>query len=147
MASSELTLSVAAKARYLKSIRGFLTPIFSERFSPEEVQQLVLAVDEACANIIKHGQGWLKPKGRISLEVHESRKKIEVRILNFCREKDVDKIKPRDLDDVKPGGLGTHFIDEVMDSVEFVPDKDGGGRMAMVMTRSIGEKKDNEAQN
>ena len=30
-----------------------------------------------------------------------------------------EKIKPRNLDDVKPGGLGTFFINQIMDSVSF----------------------------
>ena len=33
---------------------------------------------------------------------------------------DASKVKPRDLDDVRPGGLGTHFIRQVMDECGFV---------------------------
>ena len=118
MGSPDLNISVPAEPRYLKSIRGFITPVFEANFSAEDVGKLVLAVDEACANIIKHGQSWFKPTGRITLEVVESKRKIEITIRDFCRERDVEKIKPRPLDEIRPGGLGTHFINEVMDAVE-----------------------------
>lgn len=141
---SVLSVDVPAEPAFLKSIRGFVTPVMERHFDESGVRQLVLAIDEACSNIIKHGQSWLKPRGRISVEVHESKKKIEIHILDFCKERDVEKVKPRDLDDIKPGGLGTHFISEVMDSVEFVPAKKEG-RMAMVMTKNVVEKKSDEA--
>ena len=95
-------------------------------------------MDEAAANIIKHGQKWFIPTGRIALEVVDRKRSVEVRILDFCGAKDVEKIRPRDLDDIKPGGLGTHFIAEIMDSVEFVPDKNRDGRMQLVMVKEEG---------
>lgn len=145
MGSSPLDVSVPAEPRYLRCIRGFLTPVFESNFPPEEVGRLILAVDEACANIIKHGQSWFRPTSRISLSVVLTKKKIEVLIRDFCKERDVEKIKPRDLDDVRPGGLGTHFIQEVMDSVEFKPDADKEGRMILVLTKHINGKMSDEA--
>ena len=145
MGAALLTLSVPAEARYLKCIRGFIKPIFQARFSDAEVEPLVLAVDEACSNIVKHGQSWLKPRGRIELEVLDGRRRVELRILNFCREKDVDKIRPRDLDDVRPGGLGTHFMREVMDAVGFEPNGESDGRVALVMSKDTAGKKNHEA--
>jgi len=35
-------------------------------------------------------------------------------------------MKGRELDDVKPGGLGLHFINSVMDKVEYRKNKWGG---------------------
>ena len=145
--SASLSLTVPADAGYLKCIRGFVTPVLAMRFPEDEVGPIVLAIDEACSNIIKHGQHWLLPKGRISLEVTDSKKRVVVKINNFCKESDVDKIRPRDLDDVKPGGLGTHFMKAVMDSVEFEPDPDRDGRMSLVMVKSTGRKENNEADN
>jgi anti-sigma regulatory factor (Ser/Thr protein kinase) len=133
-----LSIDIPADAAYLKCIRGFLKPIFDSRFEDTVAQQLVLAVDEACSNIVKHGQHWFMPRGRIALELVDRKKSVEIRILNFCSENEVEKIKPRDLDDIKPGGLGTHFIAEVMDSFEFVPDKNREGRMQLVMTKEQG---------
>ena len=38
-------------------------------------------------------------------------------------------MRPRDLDDIRPGGLGTHFIREVMDRVAFLTPADGRGNL------------------
>ena len=131
-----LLICVPADAGYLKCIRGFIQPVLQSRFAEDEVRQLTLAIDEACSNVIKHGQSWFLPKGTISVEMRDGKRKTVVIIHNFCKMKDVDKIKPRDLDDIKPGGLGTHFIAEVMDKFEFVPDAEQEGRMALVMTKN-----------
>ncbi|MEZ6196976.1 MAG: ATP-binding protein [Planctomycetota bacterium] len=135
-----MSIDVPASAGYLKCVRGFVKPLFDARFDEEIAHRLVLAVDEACSNIVKHGQTWFSPRGRIALELIDRKKAVEIRILNFCGENEVDKIKPRDLEDIKPGGLGTHFIAEIMDSVEFVPDKTREGRMQLVMIKEGGSK-------
>ena len=42
-------------------------------------------------------------------------------------------LPPAGLDDVRPGGLGTHFINEIMDEVRFlVPPGGRGNRLEMV---------------
>lgn len=137
-----LSVSVPADPCYLRSIRGFIQPILEKHCSEEDVRQLVLAIDEACSNIIKHGQSWFMPKGTISVSVIDGKSKVVVTIHNYCRVKEVEKIKPRDLDDIKPGGLGTHFIAEVMDKVEFEPCTVREGRMALVMTKNTGGKEE-----
>ncbi len=143
--SQVLSACVPADASYLKCIRGFMMPVLERRFGADDARQLVLAIDEACSNIIKHGQGWFTPKGTISVKLEDSKKKSIITVHNYCRVKDVEKIKPRDLDDVKPGGLGTHFIAEVMDSFEFVPCTEREGRMALVMTKNITGRKNDES--
>ena len=115
-----------------------MEPIFEASFGENEVSQLVLAVDEACSNIIKHAQKWFQRRGTIQVEIRDSRRSVELRVKNFCREKDVENIRPRDLDDIRPGGLGTHFIAEIMDRMEIVPDSDGGKRMELVMEKLKG---------
>ncbi len=137
-----MTVCVPADPSYLRSLRGFIQPIYEKNFPEDEVRQLVLAIDEACSNIIKHGQSWFLPKGTISVSILDSKKKTVVTVHNYCRAKEVEKIKPRDLDDIKPGGLGTHFIAEVMDKVEFEPCTVREGRMALVMTKCTSGKEE-----
>ncbi|HLN25215.1 MAG TPA: ATP-binding protein, partial [Patescibacteria group bacterium] len=54
---------------------------------------------------------------------------LVVQLIDFAPPVDVDKIKPRPLDEVRPGGLGTHFILSAMDEVAFVPPPEGAGNM------------------
>ncbi len=112
-----------------------MAPILDASFDEAEVGQLVLAIDEACSNIVKHAQRWFKRRGTISVDVRDSRRSVVIRVRNFCREKDVENVRPRELDEIRPGGLGTHFIAEIMDRMEIVPDSDGGKRMELVMEK------------
>jgi len=83
-------------------------------------RDVVIAVDEACQNVIRHAyQG--APDGEVVLEVRREDDQVVILLRDFARAVDVKKIKPRDLDDLRPGGLGTHFIREVMDEVDFMP--------------------------
>ena len=61
----------------------------------------------------------------------------DVRLRDFASPADPDSMRPRDLDDIIPGGLGTHFIREIMDSAEFLPPPGGEGNL-LQLTKKIG---------
>jgi sigma-B regulation protein RsbU (phosphoserine phosphatase) len=88
--------------------------------------QMVMAVDEACQNIIRHAYGG-DPDGEIVVDIRRQDDRIAIHLLDYAAPVDVSKIKPRQLDDVKPGGLGTHFIQECMDECGFLSPPDGTG--------------------
>ncbi len=48
---------------------------------------------------------------------------------------DPKTVRPRDLDDVRPGGLGTHFIAEVMDDAKFERPPSGNGNLLIMVKR------------
>lgn len=80
--------------------------------------QVVLAVDEACTNIIRHSYEGATDKP-ILCEGRLEGNSIVFVLRDYGKKVDLAKIRARDLSDVRPGGLGVHFIREVMDSVEF----------------------------
>ena len=84
---------------------------------PELCERLVIAVNEACMNVIQHAyQG--DELGEIVLEMLNNEGKLHFRLLDYADPIDLDSVKPRDLDDIRPGGLGTHFINEIMDECD-----------------------------
>lgn len=78
------------------------------------VDKLVLAVNEACMNVIQHAYKG-DATGEIILEIHNNEDSIVFRLEDHAEPVDLESVKPRDLDDLRPGGLGTHFIREIMD--------------------------------
>ena len=80
---------------------------------------IVMAVDEACQNIIRHGYAG-EPEGDIELEIERRGDDLVFSLRDFAPKIDPACVKPRELDDVRPGGLGTHLIRTVMDEAEFV---------------------------
>lgn len=95
------------------------------------ITDLVLAIGEACMNIIQHAYSS-DDKGDIVLEVEcrkdgqdNTRPLLVCRMTDFARHKScAEEMRPRPLDEIRPGGLGCHIIREVMDEVVLV-DKPG----------------------
>lgn len=92
---------------------------------------VVLAVNEACMNIIQHGYE-MAPDGRIEIRVSREPDALVVQLRDYARRVDVATVRPRDLDDIRPGGLGVHFIGALMDESGFLePPPDGGNLFQM----------------
>jgi len=60
---------------------------------------------------------------------------LEIRIRDFGSGTDPVHFKPRELADVRPGGLGIHFIRSAMDRVEYETPPDGGTLLTMIKLR------------
>ena len=103
-------------------------------FSEEEIEDMQLAACEAAENIMVHAYRG-KPEGEITLAAHRLPDGIMLRIRDFAPKVDQGKIEPRPLDDVRPGGLGTHFIRAVMDDASFIPLPDGEGNLLELVKR------------
>lgn len=104
-------------------------------FVEPQVSAMALAIDEALANVIRHG--YEGQKGRpiqVTIEPvwRGERRGLQVTICDCCRQVDPATIAGRDLEDVRPGGLGTHIIRTVMDEVEYTKREPEGMRLRLV---------------
>ena len=98
-------------------------------------EQLVIAVNEACMNVIQHAyRGY--DTGEIVLEIYHAGSQIRFRLVDFAAPIDLDKVKSRALEDIRPGGLGVHFISEIMDEFKIGHLEDGNGNY-LEMKKSI----------
>jgi sigma-B regulation protein RsbU (phosphoserine phosphatase) len=128
-----LDLRFPARADQLCEVRDAVRAcIFGIGAGEECINDVVLAVDEACQNVIRHAYGG-KPGGEIRLRVDRLDDELVFSLRDFAPKVDPAKVKPRDLDDLRPGGLGTHLIQSVMDRAEFVnTDAEPGNLFRMV---------------
>jgi sigma-B regulation protein RsbU (phosphoserine phosphatase) len=132
-----LELRFIARADRLKLVRGSVRAAARMcGFDDGTAQNIVLAVDEACQNVIVHGYKH-SADGAVVLGLFRSRDGILVRVRDFAPRVDPATVKPRDLGDVRPGKLGTYFIREIMDTVEFLPTPEGTGNL-LEMTKQTG---------
>lgn len=124
---------------YLSGARELVGSV-SRRLGFDDLQcsKIALAVDEALCNIIRHGYNRAPDKPIwISIwpdERDASGRPLGIRLVieDEARQVDPCKLKGRDLDDIRPGGLGVHIIREVMDEVVFGKRKGKGMRLSMV---------------
>ena len=79
--------------------------------------EIVLAIDEACQNVVRHA--YRDKDGNVAVKLSFQDKEFIVSIEDDGTPVIPEKIKPRNIEDIKPGGLGTFFINQIMDSVSF----------------------------
>ena len=89
---------------------------------------VVLAVNEACTNIIQHAYN-MDPNGRIDVILIREQGALVIQLRDYAHKVDVETVCSRDLDDVRPGGLGVHLIDCLMDECSFIDPPEGVGNL------------------
>ena len=105
----------------LKDVRTFCREVFEKLKIEQSLKdELVLAIAEAAQNIVKHAYKD-SPDSKELMVVQISRENNELQIAFYDMGSPVDpkKVKHREIDSIRPGGLGTFFIQEIMDAVEF----------------------------
>jgi len=110
-------------------------------FSEDDVANIVLAVDEACTNVIKHAyQG--SPDGEIRVLILRDGSSFQVLIQDKGRTFDPETLRPPDLKQhlthYRRGGLGVYLMRRLMDQVEysFHPGKPNEVRLTKFLGRA-----------
>ena len=135
MSDALLELRFEAAPRELAGVRAAVKKqVVEAGCNDGAVVDIVMAVDEACQNIIRHAYCG-DTKGDIVLRIEREGDYLIFSLVDYAPRVDPRKVKPRDLDDVRPGGLGTFLIQEVMDSAEFVEPPPGCGNLLRMVKR------------
>ena len=105
----------------LKDVRSFSREVFEKVNIEQDLKdELVLAIAEAAQNIVKHAyKDFPDTQDRMAVRISCSDKELEIGFFDKGKPVEKSKVKHRAIDDVKPGGLGTFFIQEIMDSIKF----------------------------
>lgn len=132
----DVHLELRSDPRYLSGARELVAAIARRLgFSETTCCQIALAVDEALANVICHGYER-REDGRIWLHLWPLQADdgggLRVVIEDEGKQVEIDQIRSRDLDDIRPGGLGVHIIREVMDETVYEKRTGGGMRLTLV---------------
>ena len=108
----------------LKEVRVFSREVFEKLKLEQDLKdELVLAIAEAAQNIVKHAyKDSPNTEDKMVVQISCKDNKLQIGFYDMGTPVDPGKVKHREIDNVKPGGLGTFFIQQIMDAVEF---KDG----------------------
>ena len=111
----------------LKEVRMFSREVFEKINIPQEQKdELVLAIAEAAQNIVKHGyKGIENTTDKMQIKISLSNNELEIGFFDKGKEVVPGNVQHRKLDDIKPGGLGTFFIKQIMDAAVFKKDQKG----------------------
>ncbi|MBC7186409.1 MAG: ATP-binding protein [Calditrichaeota bacterium] len=137
----EVVLTIPSDPRMLKIVRagvGHLCAIMG--FANVEKNSVVLAVDEACSNIIKHAYGG-ENGHPIEIRCRMFPDRLEVHLRDYGKKADLQRLQAPATDRVRPGGFGLHLIRTVMDTVEYSNDPVQGNHLLLVkLKRDIEER-------
>ena len=108
------------EASSLKEIRNFTREVLAKVLAfKSTLDDVVLAVAEAAQNIVKHAYNGQPTGDNMKVEIKFDDKQLIVELFDKGKPAIPQNIKPRKLDDIRAGGLGTFFIGQIMDEVVF----------------------------
>ena len=109
----------------LKDVRVFCREVFEKLHIQEDLKdELVLAIAEAAQNIVKHAyKGVENTTDHMQIKISLKDNNLEIGFFDKGKPVVAENIQHRKLDDIKPGGLGTFFIKQIMDDAVFKKDQ------------------------
>ena len=121
------TKDFPVSASSLKEVRAFSRDVFEKIDLPQEQKdELVLAIAEAAQNIVKHGyKGVEETEDKMEIKISLKDGQLEIGFFDKGKTVVPKNVQHRKLDDIKPGGLGTFFIKQIMDNAIFKKDQKG----------------------
>ena len=96
------------------------------------VHDVILSVDEALTNVIRHAYGGEKNAKKIQVMLSDQTKQIEIVIEDQGPCFDPRTQPAPELPPQKPGGLGIHFVRTLMDRVDYEALKPQGNRLRLI---------------
>lgn len=146
--SPHIRIEMRSHPQYLSGVRELISSVAKRLgFSDPQCSQIALAVDEALCNVMRHGYKrqtdrpiWINlwPLDAALAVAAEGAEAAAIKIVLEDDAEQVDpcSIKSRNLDEIRPGGLGVHIIKEVMDEALYERRETGSGmRLTMIKKR------------
>ena len=108
----------------LKDVRSFSREVFEKVNIEQDLKdELVLAIAEAAQNIVKHAYQGEDTEDKMEIKISLENGNLEIGFFDKGKPVVAENIQHRKLDDIKPGGLGTFFIKQIMDDAVFKKDQ------------------------
>ena len=108
----------------LKDVRSFSREVFEKVNIDQDLKdELVLAIAEAAQNIVKHAYQGEDTDDKMEIKISLNNGELEIGFFDKGRPVDKNNVRHRKIDDIKPGGLGTYFIKQIMDDAVFKKDQ------------------------
>ncbi|MEJ1295957.1 MAG: ATP-binding protein [Candidatus Sedimenticola sp. (ex Thyasira tokunagai)] len=130
------SLTITADASRLKELRDWTRQqLMLCQYDENMIESVVLAIGEAAMNVVQHSFGGGDTKGELSLEITADGDDLIFRITDNAPVIDPTTINSRNLEQIRPGGLGIHFINSLMDTVEYRPLPQQRGNLLIMKKR------------
>ncbi len=123
--SMHVTFVMRSHPSYLPIVRATIGQLATASgWDESDSRAITLAIDEALANVIRHAYHG-REDGRIELHCRAGADELQFQILDTGEAPDPARICAREVGCETIGGLGTHIIRDVMDSVSYRTSPEG----------------------
>jgi anti-sigma regulatory factor (Ser/Thr protein kinase) len=126
------TLTVPSDLAYLAVARNFVEEFCRDQnLEPALVHNIVLAVNEAISNIMRHAHRG-RPSAAVQVQCWLRDDRIEIHLLDEGPPFNFDALPALDPAEVRIGGRGVFLMRSLMDEITCAPRPEGGNRLRMV---------------
>ena len=127
-----IKMEIPANPDYVSILRLTTSGIANKLgFSMDDIEDMKVAVSEACSNAVKHSED-----NKVSINFNLLNNGIQIEIIDNGKGYDVDAIETPDLSNPKEGGLGLFIIQTLMDEVDI--ESRGNQGTTIKMTKYLG---------
>lgn len=131
----EKVFELESKAEILIDLRRELRSLLRRAgWNGKPVDEIVLSVDEALTNVIRHAYPGVC--GPIRLIFRDSEGKTEIVIEDYGKKFDPTLVPEPEFPREQPGGLGVHLIRTIMDELSYDKNFLEGNRLCMIKRKS-----------
>ncbi len=108
-----IVLELPAEPAAPAAVRGALVALAAScptvRLAPDALNELSVAVQEACTNVIRHGYG-VRPHARFRVELHRHDDRLEVLVIDDAAAYALSDRPPPLPEELSEGGYGVHIM-------------------------------------
>ena len=133
MNNDVIQIKLPSKPEYV-SIARLAASVISNTigFNIEEIDDIKVAVGEACNNAVMHGAG---EGSEYEIKFMPGEGKIEIHVKDQGSGFDENEYEEPDLDNLKGNGLGIYIIKSLMDEVEIIGSDQSGTVLKLIKYR------------
>ena len=127
----EVIVTLPADVKCLGTVRRVVEAAAQSAGLPaDHVYEVVLAVHEACANVIQHAYAG-RPGGTFTVACHRQPGGLEVRVRDQGKPFDIQAAAELPPDELREGGRGVFLIRRLMDEVDSRRGADGANELRL----------------
>ncbi|SMP58291.1 ATP-binding protein [Anoxynatronum buryatiense] len=126
-----IELSIPHRSEYVSMIRLTVTAIASSMgFDIEDIEDIKVALSEACSNAIMHG--GCSAEENFVVQFIREQKRLTISVSDFGKGYSVQTLQDPKLEELNEGGLGIFIIRSLMDDVKIKTGSSQGTSITMI---------------
>ena len=126
-----IKISMPSKPEYVSLARLTASSIANRvGFNIEEIEDIKVAIGEACTNAIQHGFNDTSKNYEIEFYIYDD--ELLIKVIDFGTSGVKLETKMPDINNLNEGGLGLFIIETLMDEVEYITNENKGSEIRMI---------------